>query len=422
MVLAQYISESDTFKTVDAMGAKAMLTKPRPLIALGISVVLMAACHTQRPDGPAASAVMQNDTVQGIVVGDERTSLEAAADASGNATTTAGAPAARIALAPNAPDTYVVKSGDTLWGIANTFLRDPWYWPEIWQVNPQIQNPHLIYPGDILRLVYINGQPKLLLERGNAVHVSPKLRSEPRDTPIKTIPFQTVSAFMSKPSVLTNDQIKGAGYLLASRDDHAAIAEGNTIYARGLREAEIGMRYSVVRVGDALRDPDDNSILGYNGIYTGSGRVTRTGDPATLLLTDSTRESETGDKVLPSNIDVALDFIPAPPSKGVSGRIMAVSDGVSTIGQYQVVVINRGARDGLVPGNVLGVFQAGALVSDEEKHGFLSGTNKVFDEKVRLPDERSGTFMVFKTYDRLSYGLIMEAKDIIRVKDRVGNP
>jgi LysM repeat protein len=399
-----------------------MLTKHGPMFAVGISVMLMAGCQPQRPDAPPASAVMEDNSIQGTVVGDERTSLQAAADSAGAATTTSATPAPRVQLAENAPDSYVVKRGDTLWGIAQTFLRDPWYWPEIWQVNPQVQNPHLIYPGDTLHLVYVEGQPRLLLERGNEVRVSPRLRSEPHEAPIKTIPFQAVASFMSKPSAISEEQIRAAGYVLSSRDEHEAISEGNTVYVRGLNRADVGMRYSIVHVGDALRDPDDNSVLGYNGIYTGSGRVTRTGDPTSMILTDSARESEPGDKVLPSNGDVALNFLPSPPRKAVNGRIMAVSDGVTTIGQYQVVVINRGARDGLVPGNVLAVFNAGKVIADQEKHGFLAGSNKVFGEKVRLPDERTGTFMVFKTYDRLSYGLIMEAKDIIQVLDRVSNP
>jgi len=396
-------------------------------------MMLMAGCHTQPPRAPAASTAIPDNGIEGTVVGDQRTSLEAAADNAGNASTTAAttsaAPSApTIALAPNAPDSYVVKKGDTLWDIAKTFLRDPWYWPEIWNVNPQVQNPHLIYPGDILHLVYVAGarggpgQPRLALERGNTVHVSPTVRSEPREAPIRTVPFQTVAAFMSKPTLLSSDQINAAGYLLASKDDHEAIAEGNTIYARSLGAAAVGMRYTVVHVGDELRDPDDNSILGYNGIYTGSGRVTRTGDPTSLILTDSARESVAGDKVIRSNVDVALDFMPSPPRKVVDGRIIAVADGVKTIGQYQVVAINRGARDGLAPGNVLGVFHAGALVPDTAKKGFLGGSSKFFSEKVRLPDEPSGTFMVFKTYDRMSYGLIMEAKDIIQVMDRVSNP
>jgi hypothetical protein len=406
-----------------------MLTKHSPMLAIGISMMLIAGCHTHPERAPAAPVALPDNNVQGTVMGDDRTSLEAAADGAGNggnATPTAPGTAPRIALAPNAPDSYVVKKGDTLWDIARTFLRDPWYWPEIWHVNPQVQNPHLIYPGDILHLVYVEGangpQPRIVLERGDSVHVSPKLRSEPRDAPIQTIPFQTVAAFMSKPTLLSDDQIGSAGYLLDSKDSHQAISEGNTIYARGLGAASPGMRYTVIHIGDAMRDPDDNSVLGYNGIYTGSGRVTRAGDPTSLIMTDSARESVTGDKVMPSNVDVALDFLPSPPRNVIDGRIIAVADGVNTIGQYQVVAINRGSRDGLAPGNVLAVFHAGSLIPDNAKKGPLNSSHKMFSEKVRLPDERNGTFMVFKTYDRLSYGLIMEAKDIIQVMDRIGNP
>ena len=267
-------------------------------------------------------------------------------------------------MAPNAPDSYVVKHGDTLWGIAKVFLRDPWYWPEIWQVNPQVKNPHLIYPGDTLRLVYIDGQPRIVLqpglERGNGARVLPRVRSQPLEAAVTSIPYETVAAFMSKPSVLEKDQIKHAPYVLATRDLHVVMANGDTVYARGFSApVELGSHYNLVRVGEPLRDPDDNRLLGYNGVYTGSGHVTRVGDPATLIMTDSTRETYPGDKLFPGTVDVPLDFIPSPPRSKIDGRIIAVSDGVTVIGQYQVVVINRGARDGLAPGNVLAVFACG---------------------------------------------------------------
>ena len=409
-----------------------MQMKRKHWVALSLALTLVAGCRSERPRPTPVPLPTTDNNLEGKVVGDDRSAMEAAVDSSGQAgagpSSTPEAAAGGVAMAPGAPDTYVVQRGDTLWGIAKMYLRDPWFWPEIWQVNPQVQNPHRIYPGDTLRLVYIDGKPRVMVqrgpERGSGVHVVPRVRSEPLEAAITTIPFETVAAFMSKPSVLTREQIKAAGYILASRDEHSAIAEGNTIYARGFgAPVQVGVRYSVLRVGDALIDPDDRSILGYNGIYTGTGRVTRAGDPATLVVTDSARESEPGDKIMPASVDVALDFAPSPPRTRLDGRIIAVNDGVTTIGQYQVVVINRGARDGLVAGNVLAVFDAGALVPDDEKRGFLnSSNNRLFAKKVRLPDERTGTFMVFKTFDRLSYGLIMEAKDIIRVSDRVGNP
>jgi len=376
---------------------------------------------------PVPLAPPQETSVQGTVVGDQRTAMEAAVDANASAAPAAEAAPQAADSAPklnaNAPESYVVKRGDTLWGIAKVFLRDPWYWPEIWQVNPQVHNPHLIYPGDTLRLVYIDGKPSIVLQRGEGVRVEPRVRSQPLEGAVTTIPYETVAAFMSKPSVLAEEQIKAAPYVLATRDTHVVIADGDTVYARGFKSpAQPGTHYNVVRVGDALRDPDDNRIVGYDGVFTGAGHITRGGDPATLIMTESARETEAGDKLFAGGIDVPLDFIPSPPKIKVNGRIMAVSDGVSVIGQYQVVVINRGARDGLAPGNVLAIFGAGPVVKDNANKGFLSSMTRLTSTKVQLPDERNGTFMVFKTFNNLSYGLIMEATDIIRVADRVQNP
>jgi hypothetical protein len=400
------------------------------LIALTLSVALVAGCSSERPLTAPIPLATADSSVEGTVVGDDRTAMEAAIDA-GPSAPAAGAEAPRtgaVALAPNAPDSYVVKRGDTLWGIAKVFLRDPWFWPEIWQVNQQIQNPHLIYPGDTLRLVYIDGQPRLtlqrgIMERGDSARVLPRIRSQPLEAAVTTIPYQTVAAFMSKPSVLANEQIKTAPYVFATRDSHVVISEGDIVYARGFSDpAEMGSHYNVIRVGDALRDPDDNRIVGYDGIFTGSGHVTRIGDPATLIMTESSRETEPGDKLFAGGVDVPLDFIPSPPKTRVNGRIMAVSDGVTVIGQYQVVVINRGARDGLAPGNVLAVLEVGGSVRDTVNHGYLGGMSRLGAKNVQLPNERTGTFMVFKTFDQISYGLIMEAKGIIRVADLVENP
>jgi hypothetical protein len=394
------------------------------IIALTLAVAVLAGCQTERPVTRSAPVAVRESTVEGTVVGDDRTAMEAAIDAGPSSAAPASEAAQGVvALNPNAPDNYVVKRGDTLWGIAKVFLRDPWYWPEIWQVNPQVQNPHLIYPGDTLRLVYIEGRPTIMLQRGDAARVLPRIRSQPLEGAVTTIPYETVAAFMSKPSVLAKEQIQGAPYVLASRDMHVVMADGDTLYARGFQgPVELGAHYNVVRIGDALRDPDDNSILGYDGIFTGAGHVTRAGDPATLIMTESARETEDGDKLFAGGVDVPLDFIPSAPKISTNGRIISVSNGVSVIGQYEVVVINRGAADGLVPGNVLAVFQAGELVPDTQSKGFLNGMSRLGAKKVRLPDERTGTFMVFKTFDHLSYGLIMEATNVIRVADRVENP
>jgi hypothetical protein len=395
------------------------------IIALTLSVAVLAGCQTQHPVKEPVPVAAPESGMEGTVVGDDRTAMEAAVDAGpSRAAPPSEAATGGMVLNPNAPESYDVKRGDTLWGISKVFLRDPWYWPEIWQVNPQVHNPHLIYPGDTLRLVYIEGRPTIMLQRGDAARVVPHIRSQPLESAITAIPYASVAAFMSKPSVLAREQVKDAPYVLSTRDMHVIMAEGDTLYARGFAgPVEVGTHYNVVRVGDPLRDPDDgNRIVGYDGIFTGAGHVTRVGDPATLIMTESARETEAGDKLFAGGVDVPLDFIPSAPKVRTDGRIMAVSNGVTIIGQYEVVVINRGAGDGLAPGNVLAVFHAGDLVRDTVNRGFLNGMTRLHAPKVRLPDERIGTFMVFKTFDHMSYGLIMEATNVIRVADLVENP
>src|ERR1700734_1859956 len=255
------------------MGAKRM--HGHRYLGLILAVAVLAGCHSaaQKPEASAPAPVaMASEPSDGTVVGNEKTSIEAAIEAGPSASETSEVPRRGIPLADNAPDSYVVKRGDTLWGISKVFLKDPWYWPEIWQVNPQVQNPHLIYPGDTLRLVFIDGQPRIVLQRGDGLRVSPRVRSQPFEQAVTTIPYETVAAFMSKPSVLDQEQIKHAPYVLATRDLHVIMSDGDTLYARGFTDpVELGGHYNVVRVGDALRDPDDNRILGYDGIFTGAG-------------------------------------------------------------------------------------------------------------------------------------------------------
>jgi hypothetical protein len=334
----------------------------------------------------------------------------------------ADASASQPVLNPTAPQKYVVQRGDTLWDIASKFLRDPWFWPEIWYVNPQIENPHLIYPGDALSLgVGANGQPVVSLERGANARLSPQMRGQPLEDAIKAIPYEVIASFMSKPSVLEKKQAKTLPYVLAARDQHVVAGVGNEIYVMNLK-AEQNARFNIVHVGDPLVDPEDHDVVGYQGIYTGSARVERPGQPAKLALTESARETRAGDRVISDSLDVPLDFVPHAPATTVDGRIMSVIDGVTIIGAFQVVVVNRGARHGLEPGHVLGVFQRGESVHDRNTGTFADLTGGALGKRVRLPNERAGTFMVFKTYDRISYGLIMTADHPLHIGDVIGNP
>lgn len=332
-----------------------------------------------------------------------------------------------IPLTADAPDDYVVKTGDTLWDISKLFLRDAWYWPEIWYVNPQVANPHLIYPGDKLKLVYIDGQPRLTIaERGDSggdKKLSPGVRREPLSQAITAIPYDIIASFMGRPTLLDANQVKSAPYVVAMRDGHIIGAAGNEIYARGVKAAPVDARYSIIHVEEPLRDPDNNNVLGYSGMYVGAGPIATAGDPAKLILTDSTREALQGDKLFPESVDVNTDFVPHAPEADINASIIAVRSH-TVMGQYQVVALNRGAKHGLEPGHVLAAYTQGDAVRDSHSKGGLGSGRGVTSraEKVQLPDERIGILMVFKAFDRMSYALVMETTHEIHQGDRAKNP
>ncbi len=319
-----------------------------------------------------------------------------------------------IPVAPDAPERYVVQPGDTLWDISAKFLTDPWYWPEIWYINPQVANPHLIYPGDVLALTWVDGQPRLILESGGPVRLSPRVRESPLSESINAIPYDIVAAFMSRPSLLTSDQVRNSPYVAYGRDHRLASSVGDDVYVRRLGSAAPDSRYNVFHVGDELKDPDDGDVLGYQGLYAGQGDFTRLGDPATLHLVDSKRETLEGDILLPNAVEVKLDFIPHAPKSTIDGTIISVTDDRSVTGEYDVVIINRGTRHGLEPGHVLAIWEAGAKVRDK--------TENSVSRNVQLPDERNGLFMIFKAYERMSFGLILESSREVHVGDSVRTP
>lgn len=327
---------------------------------------------------------------------------------------TRGVFADTIALNPNHPDKYVVVKGDTLWDISARFLKNPWQWPDIWHVNPQVKNPHLIYPGDILRLVYVDGKPRIILERGNVVKLSPTIRVTPIEEAIPTIPLDIIRPFLTEPHIVGKDDLDKAPYVVAHKGEHIIGATNDSIYVRGITGSDI-RNYTVVRAGNVYTDPDTKEVLGYEAIFIGNSRLYRTGDPSTLLLTRTSREVEVGDRLMPSGKDIFnANFQPRAPRQTINGRILAVMDGVNQIGRNQIVVINKGARDGLEAGHVLSVYQAGNLIRDP-----VSKDRKAM---VKLPDERAGTMMVFRTFDKLSYALIMTSVTNMNVLDFVRNP
>jgi len=328
-----------------------------------------------------------------------------------------GAFADTLALKADHPKSYVVVKGDTLWDISTKFLRDPWRWPEIWHNNPEIRNPHLIYPGDIVNLVYVDGKPVLQVQRGRrTVKLSPKTRATHLTSAIPTVPSNAISQFLLQPRILTEEQIKRAGYIASAEEEHLISGVGGKIYVMNL--AQDGNKgFSVYRISKAYRDPADNdNILGYEAIHASDATLTQEGNPATLRITKSYRETLLGDKVfIADEEEINQSFQPHAPENKVDGQILSFIDGMSRAGQYQTVVINLGKEQGIEVGNVLAVRQSGITIVDEQSSG-------VFKKHITLPDERAGLLMVVRAFDRISYALVMSAIKDIRVNDPVGNP
>jgi len=308
------------------------------------------------------------------------------------------------------PERYTVVKGDTLWDISGRFLNNPWYWPEIWHVNPQVANPHLIYPGDRLALVYINGKPRITKVATGDVKLSPQIRSEAIDTPIPAIPLDAIASFLTDTRIVTPEELNGAPYVLEGEDGRIITGAGDKIYARGEKPAD---RVGVFRRSKEFVDPDTGEFLGLEARSIARGNVAaENGDVLTVNLTRSSEEVRIADRLL-VNEDRRLttNFVPSSPDDQIEGKMISVDGGVNQIGQYNVVAINRGEREGLKPGNVMAVLKSGNLVRDP-----------VTGETIELPSERAGLLMVFQVYEKMSYGLVLKATRPLSVGDKVVNP
>ncbi|WP_028292126.1 LysM peptidoglycan-binding domain-containing protein [Oceanobacter kriegii] len=325
--------------------------------------------------------------------------------------------ASALQLLPNAPSQYVVVKGDTLWDISGKFTNDPWQWPEIWYQNSQIENPHLIFPGDVIGLIQVNGETRVgVISRGQAsrtVKLTATARIESIESAIPAIPMSAIRGYLTEHRVVDEAELQNAPRIIAGEDDHLLMGAGSKIYARGDFDTHNAEAYGVFRRSQMYVDPETGEQLGLEAVDVGLARVrARDDDIATLELDRTTQQASIGDLLLPTeDRELVTQFFPKSPKHDVTGQIMAVSGGVSQVGQYDVVVINRGERDYLEPGDILVIHKAGAVVYD-----------RVAKEKVRLPAERAGTMMVFRTFDKLSYALVMKATRPLRVGDGFENP
>ncbi|QVI85903.1 LysM peptidoglycan-binding domain-containing protein [Pseudomonas viridiflava] len=330
--------------------------------------------------------------------------------------TASGLVQAQVQLREGHPQSYTVAAGDTLWDISGKFLREPWKWREIWRANPQVRDPDLIYPGDMLTLSYVDGQPRVTLNRGESrgtIKLSPRVRSTPVVEAIPSIPLGAINAFLISNRIVDNaEQFQQAPYIVAGNAERVLSGSGDRVYARGTLDPAHTV-YGIFRQGKVYTDPDTDEVLGINADDIGGGEVVATeGDVSTLMLQRSTQEVRLGDRLFASE-ERAINstFMPSAPQTQVEGLILDVPRGVTQIGVMDVVTLNRGRRDGLTEGNVLAIYKTGEKVRD-----------RVTGESVKIPDERSGLLMVFRTYDKLSYALVLHANRSLAIMDKVRNP
>lgn len=315
------------------------------------------------------------------------------------------------------PDSYVVKKGDTLWDISETFLNSPWLWPEIWHVNPQIANPHLIYPGDTINLIYIDGQPRLTLTRGEGgrtVKLTPQARIEPLDTVIPAIPLNAVSSFLKSSRVLDQKVLDDAAYVISGHEGRIISGGGDKLYARDhATSLDLYSSYGIYQPGQVYVDPDNGEVLGVEALEVGLGKVVQKDDDISILrLSSSSEEINLEDRLLPTEeVRLVPTFFPSSPAEGFRGKIIAVLGGVSQVGQFDVVAINRGSRDAIEVGNVMAIYHQAGVASDRIKK-----------EVVQLPSERAGILMVFKVFEKMSYALVLKAQRPLAVMDELRNP
>ena len=352
-------------------------------------------------------------------------------------------------LAPNAPDSHTAKRGDTLWAISKIFLKSPWRWPELWGMNmADIKNPHLIYPGQTLYLDKSNGRARLSSQRGGAgaggletIKLSPRSRSSNLPDPsIPTLQNSLIEPFLTEPIIVEESTLQAAPRFVAAQEGRVFISEGDRAYARSADGSGLSIAagkprdFRVFRNATALKDPGTGEILGYEAQFVGRAKLVRgesvnvirgeaakAGEvakteiiPATLDIVRSKEEMRTGDRLLPEPTMELLTYTPRAPTSPVEARIVSVyGSAVANVAQNQVVVINRGTKDGMERGHVLAIQTNGERVVDKTGASF---------QDIRLPDERNGLLMVFRPFERVSYALVLSAEQAVRVGDWLVNP
>jgi len=346
--------------------------------------------------------------------------------------------AQEIQLQDNPPDRYTVQKGDTLWGIAGKFLKQPWRWPDVWRMNrDQIKNPHWIYPGDVVVLDRSTGQPRLTLERAaggggsDPNRLSPRVRVAPLEAnAIPSIPPGDVEPYLTKPLITGEDGLPGAGKIVGARDPRVVRGSGDAVYAVNV-DQKSGTEWYIYRPGRVLRSYDGNEWLGNELRFLGTASVERFGEVSTLRITTAREEIQFGDLVVPAPREEVVNYVPHAPDQAVDGRIIALANDAVETGRGYLVTLDRGTRDGIEVGHVLAIYHPAPVIVDPRPYEGGDVLSKLSDQTraiipptryLNLPPERSGLLFVFRVFDRLSYAIVLNTTEPIVVGDVVRKP
>ncbi len=336
-----------------------------------------------------------------------------------------------IQLQENRPERYTVQKGDTLWGIAGKFLKQPWRWPDIWRMNrDQIKNPHLIYPGDVIALDKINGEWQLSLNRRD-VRLSPTARIDTLQAePIPSIPPGDLTPYLTQPIITGPDGLPGAARIIAARDNRVVRGEGDSVYAVSIDE-KLGTEWVIYRPGKVLRSFDGNETLGYEMRYLGTARVERFGEVSRMLITTAREEILLNDLLVPAPRETLVNYVPHAPDVAIDSRIIELYNAGTEAGRGFIVVLDRGARDGLEVGNVLAIYHPAPVIPDPRPYegpdvfSKLSEASKVIvppTKFLNVPPERSGLLFVFRVFDRVAYAILLNTSEPVVVGDMARKP
>jgi LysM repeat protein len=364
--------------------------------------------------------------------------------------------AQEISLKKSHPERHVVVKGDTLWDISSKFLQDPWRWKEVWDLNrTDIKNPHLIYPGDVIVFDNSNGHPSLRLLRkaalgesgygseytsgsNNTVIMNPEVIIEPlAKEPISTIALSSVAPFLTQPLIIEKNGLKGAPRIIAGQDERVILGQSTNVYIRGITNTA-NLDWHLYRQGKKLIDPQTKTDLGYEAIYLGDAKIIKHGDPATAQITKAKEEIFAKDRLMPINAQYDANFMPHAPAHAIDGRIINIYSGVAEAGTGSIVSINRGMDNGIEVGHVLAIKHLGRIIKDTEAdidsdYSLIESIKNIFENDdnikqkrpsnmIKLPDERAGLLMIFRTFKNVSYGIVMQTQRSISQLDVVANP